>query len=267
MTKPAFKIYGVEYSFKDVSLRDYYRIKEVLQKPDTREAEFEIAEAMTGCPVDQLRKLKFPDWLLIWEEIAAQITTLSQNTESISPIIEFKDKKFGLPKIEDLTIGEFADLDIILSGGNAEGKMAEIAAVLYRPIVKQKGNTLILEDYNSAGFKERVEEFQDFPLSGIRSANAFFLQSANSLLRNTAESLAKKIQKQNLMSPEGLEALQSLLLQEPGGALSIQLQEKILLDLTKLPSSRYGWRSTGLLGKKINFVNTIWPFRRKQNTK
>lgn len=262
MTKPSFKINGKTYEFKEVTLRDYQTIKELLAEPDTKEAEFKIAEAMTGCPVDQLRRLKYPDWLLVWEEIASQITTITNSTESIAPVIEFKGKKYGLPLIEDLTIGEFADLDIIMSGNNAEAKMAEIAAVLYRPVVKQKGNTLILEEYSSAGFKERLEEFQDFPLSGIRSANAFFLQSANSLLRSTAESLAKKSQKQNLMSPEGLEALQDLLQRDPGGDLSIHLQQKILLDLTKLPSSRFGWVSTGLLGRKTKFAKWLYKHRK-----
>ena len=267
MTKPSFKINGTSYEFKEVTLKDYYIIKEVLGEPDTKAAEFKIAEIITACPVDQLRKLKYPDWLIVWEEIANQITTMSSATESIVPIVEFKGKKYGLPKIEDLTIGEFADLDIIMSGNNAETKMAEIAAVLYRPILKQRGNTLTLEDYSSEGFKDRIEAFEEFPLSAIRSANAFFLQSANSLLKSTAESLVSKATKQNLMSPEGLEALQSLLQQDPGGALSIHLQEKILLDLTKLPSSKYGWGLTGLPGKKTKLVNTIWPFRRKQNTK
>lgn len=265
--KPSFKINGTEYSFKEVTLKDYNKIRTILQNPDQKSSEFEITEIITGCPVDQLKNLKFPDWLIVWEEVTSQITTLSQTTESISPIVEFKGKKYGLPKIEDLTIGEFADLDIIMSGNNAEDKMAEIAAVVYRPIVRQKGNTLILEPYTSDGFKDRVEEFQDFPLWAIRSANAFFLQSANSLLRNTAESLLQKSRKNSLMGQEGLEALQNLLQQDPGGDLSILLQETILSDLTKLPSSRYARLSTGLLGRKTKFVNTIWPFRRKQNTK
>ena len=211
MTKPSFKINGTTYEFKEVTLKDYYTIKEVLGNPDAKAAEFKIAEIITGCPVDQLRKLKYPDWLIVWEEIANQITTMSSATESIVPIVEFKGKKYGLPKIEDLTVGEFADLDIIMSSNNAETKMAEIAAVLYRPIIKQRGNTLTLEDYSSEGFKDRLEAFEEFPLSAIRSANAFFLQSANSLLKSTAESLVNKATKQNLMSSEGLEALQNLL--------------------------------------------------------
>ena len=266
MTKPSFKINGTSYEFKEVTLKDYYTIKEVLGNPDAKAAEFKIAEIITGCPVDQLRKLKYPDWLIVWEEIANQITTMSSATESIVPIVEFKGKKYGLPKIEDLTVGEFADLDIIMSSNNAETKMAEIAAVLYRPIIKQRGNTLTLEDYSSEGFKDRLEAFEEFPLSAIRSANAFFLQSANSLLKNTADSLLKKEMKRG-MPPEVLDKLQNLMQQDLGGEYSISLQEKILLNLKEQPSSRFARHSTGLAGRRTKFVNTIWPFRRKQNTK
>jgi hypothetical protein len=187
---------------------------------------------------------------------------MSQSTEAIRPIVEFNGVKYGLPKVEELTIGEFADLDLIMSGDSAEAKMAEIAAILYRPILKQRGNTLTLEPYDSDKYKERLETFQDFPISGIKSANTFFLQSANSLLKSTAESLVKKSQKQNSMSPEGLEALQSLLQLEPGGALSIQLQGKILSDLTKLPSSQFDLPLIGLRGKKTRLGKWLNKFRK-----
>lgn len=256
--KASFKINSTSYEFKELTLKMYYEIKEIIKTgEETREAEFKIVSSMTGCPESELKKLKFPDWLLIWSEAEMQLVALSTKTESIRPIVEFNGKKFGLPAVEDLTIGEFADLDIIMSGNKTEDKLAEIAAVLYRPIKSQRGEKIILEPYDSEGFQDRVQEFQDFPLSAIRSANAFFLQSANSLLKSTAESLVKKNQKQNSMSPEGLEALQNLLQQDPGGVLSIALQEKILLDLTKLPDSQYAQPLTGLRGAKTKFGKWI----------
>jgi len=265
--KASFKINNVSYEFKTVSLRMYYDIREILKTAESKEAEFKIVSSLTDCPVSELKKLKFTDWLTVWTEAQMQLSAMSTDTQAIRPIVEFKGKKFGLPAVEDLTIGEFTDLDIIMSENKAEEKLAEIAAVLYRPIIKQKGEMLVLEPYTSEGFKERLEDFRDFPLWAIRSANAFFLQSANSLLRNTAESLVKKSQKQNLTSPEGLEALQKLLLQDPGGDLSIQLQERTLLDLTKLRSSQSELLSTGLLGRKTRLSRWLGKWNLKLNTK
>jgi len=259
--KALFKINGTEYEFKDITLRTYYNIKEILQDPK-KGSEFEIVSVMTGCPVSELKRLKYQDWLMVWEEAQLKMISASQSTESIRPIIEFDGVKYGLPAIEDITIGEFADLDIIMAGDNAESKLANIAAVLYRPILKKKGNRLTLEPYNTEKYQERLEAFQDLPISAIKSANAFFLQSANSLLKSTADSLIQKAQKQNLTPSEGLEALQNLLLQDPGGELSILLQEKILFDLTKLQVSQSDKVLTGLLGRKTGLNKLLKPFKK-----
>lgn len=265
--KASFKINGKKWYFGEITLRMYYEVRDILAKGEEKEAEFDIVHSLTGCPPEELKKLKYQDWLLVWTEAQYHLTALATKTDSIKPIIEFKDKKYGLPAIEDLTIGEFADLDVILSSDNADDKMAEIAAILYRPIVSQKGETLILEPYEVASYRERVEQFRDFPLWAIRSANAFFLQSANLSLKNTAEFLQKEAQKKNLISPEGLEALQKSLQQDPGGDLSIHLQEKILSDLMQLPSSRFGWLSTGSHGKKTKLKTWLSKWKFRQNTK
>ena len=265
MSKAAFKINGIEYVFQDITLRTYYTLKKILETPD-KGSEFKIVEVITGCPVGELKKLKFQDWLLVWEEANLQIGELTGNTEAIRPIVEFNEVKYGLPAVEDLTIGEFADLDVIMTSAKADDKLADIAAVLYRPILKHRGAKITLEPYDTDGFEARKELFMDMPITAIRSANAFFLQSANSLLKNTADSLLRKEKKRGT-SQDVLDSLEELLLQDLGGDSSILLQEQILLSLKEHPSSRFARLSTGLRGRGTKFVNTIWPFRRKQNTK
>lgn len=264
--KPTFKINGEQYQFEDITLRTYYALKDILAKGETRESEFEIVHCLTGCPADLLKQLKFTDWLMVWEETIHMLGKLTGDADAIRPVIEFNGTKFGLPAVEDLTIGEFADLDVILSSAKAEDKLADIAAVLYRPILKQKGAKIVLEPYDTDGFETRKELFLDLPITAVRSANAFFLQSANSLLRNTAGSLVKKGRLKGIPQ-DVLDKLEAILQQDPGGEQSISLQEEILLNLKKHPSSRFARLSTGLAGKKTKFVNTIWPFKRKQNTK
>ena len=264
--KPTFKINGEEHSFKDVTLRTYYELREILQKEETKASEFEIVQCLTGCPVKTLKRLPYTDWLMIWDEANLQIGRLSGDTNAIRPIIELHGIKYGLPAVEDLTVGEFADLDVILASGKADEKLADIAAVLYRPVLKQKGEKIVLEPYDTDGFEERKELFLDMPITCVRSANAFFLQSATSLLRNTADSLLQEKKKTGI--PQNvLEDLQSIIQQDLGGDLSMSLQEQMLLDLSRHPSSRFARLSTGLPGKKTKLVNKIWPFRRNKNTK
>lgn len=262
--KPSFKIKGKSYSFSDLTLKKYYSLKSILET-EAKDKEFQIVETMTECPITELKKLKFEDWLVIWAEAEYQLTNLMGDTQSIKPIIELHGIKYGLPAIEDITVGEFADLDIILSGDNADSKMAEIAAVLYRPIKSQKGEKLILVDYDSDGFQERVKLFQDLPITAIKSANSFFLQSADSLLKNTADSLLS-LKEMNLMSPSDLDNLRSLLLPVPGGEPSMYWLGRILSDFKELRSSQYARHLTGLPGKKTSLKDKLWPFKRKQKS-
>jgi hypothetical protein len=264
--KATFTINKEVYSFQDVTLRTYYRLREILAKGENKTSEFEVVECLTGCPTKTLKQLPYTDWLLVWEEANLQIGKLTGDTDAIRPIIELNGIKYGLPAVPDLTIGEFADLDVILSSGKAEEKLADIAAVLYRPVIKHKGNKIVLEPYDTDGFEERKALFLDLPITCIRSANAFFLQYANSSLKNTADSLLRKEKKRGT-SQDVLDKLQSLIQQDPGGDLSISLQEEILLNLKEHPSSRFARLSTGLVGKKTKLANIISQFRRKQNTK
>lgn len=264
--KATFRINKEEYTFQDVTLRTYYRLREILAKGESKTSEFEVVECLTNCPPDLLKKLPFSDWLLVWEEANIQIGQLTGDADSIRPIVEFNGVKYGLPAVEDLTIGEFADLDVIMTSAKADDKLADIAAVLYRPVLKHRGAKIVLEPYDTDGFESRKELFMDMPITAIRSANAFFLQSANSLLKNTADSLLRKEKKRGT-SQDVLDKLQSLMQQDPGGDLSISLQEEILLNLREHPSSRFARLSTGLRGRGTKFANIIWPFRRKQNTK
>jgi hypothetical protein len=264
--KPTFKINGQEYAFQELTLRTYYALREVLAKGETKTSEFEVVQCMTGCPVSLLRQLPYADWLMVWEEASLQIGQLTGDTSSVRPIIELNGVRYGLPAVGDLTIGEFADLDVILSSGKAEEMLADIAAVLYRPILKQRGDKLILEPYDTDGFEERKVLFMDLPVTCVRSANAFFLQSAASLLKNTADSLLKKAQKKET-SQDVLDSLQNLMLQGPGGDFLISLQEEILSNLKKQPSSRFAQLSTGLRGRKTKLVNTIWKFKNKLSIK
>lgn len=264
--KPKFTINKQEFAFQDVTLRTYYRLREILAKGESKDAEFEVVQCLTNCPPNLLKQLTYADWLLVWEEANLQIGQLTGDADAIRPIVEFGGVKYGLPAVEDLTIGEFADLDVIMTSAKADDKLADIAAVLYRPILKHRGAKITLEPYDTDGFESRKELFMDMPITAIRSANAFFLQSANSLLKNTAHSLLRKEKKRGT-SQDVLDSLGELLLQDLGGDSSISLQEQILLSLKEHPSSRYARLSTGLRGRGTKFVNTIWPFRHKQNTK
>jgi hypothetical protein len=263
--KPTFKIQDQNYFFEDITIRRYYELQAVLATED-KSKEFQIVEVLTKCPVELLKKIKFQDWLLIWEEALLKIDALKGDTDVIQPILEFNGVKYGLPKIEELTVGEFADLEVFFSSKDSQSRMHEAAAILYRPILKQTGDFLLLEEYNTTKSAERAQEFLDLPVSAIRSANAFFLQSAHSSLRNTLDYLSKS-ERMTWMSQEDRDRLQSLTRLDLGGDYSIPYLETILSEMQEQRSSKFAKLSTGLPTEKTKLQSAISKFKNKLSIK
>jgi len=258
-----FRIGKTTYQFKEINLKSYYRLQDILNSPK-KGSEYEIVEAVTDCPVKELKKLKYADWLLVWEECNLHISDLQGTTDAIQPIIQFNGVKYALPKIDDLTVGEFADLDVILTSPGSEKRLAEIAAILYRPVIKQNAFVTKIAEYDPDGYEERLALFQELPLSAIKSANSFFLQSANLSLKSTAESLLK-LPEMKMLDPQGQELVRQLLQPGPGGEYSMSWQQKILSDFTELRSLRSEKRLTGWRGNVTKLKNKIWPYKRSKN--
>ena len=262
MSRPSFRIGLTKYEFKEISLKTYYKLQDLLMNPE-KDTEYLIVECLTECPMETLRKLKYADWVLVWDEAQLQITQVKGNADSINPIITFNGVKYALPAIEDITVGEFVDLDLILADKNAERKLEDIAAILYRPVIEQKGNVLKIEEYDTDGFKYRKELFMDLPVSAIKSANSFFLQCANSSLRSTLNSLLE-MEETKMLSQEDQEKLRKAAQLEIGGNLSTLFLEETFLNLKRLRSSRSEPLSTGLRGKKDSWIKKLWPAKNKK---
>jgi hypothetical protein len=258
--KAKFKIGDENYEFKEITLKKYYELRELLNNP-IKGSEYQLVELMTDCPVSVLKKLKMNEWLIVWDEAIYRITQINGNTESIQPWIEFKNVKYALPAVEEMTIGEFVDLDVITSKGD-DKYLAEIAAIVYRPVIKEYKGKLYVEDYDADKSAQRVEEFRDMPLSAIKSANSFFLQYVNSSLKNTVESLMQS-EELKKMDPNVREVYQNFLQQGLGGELSTPLLEKILSDFLTQRDSLSVQRLTGYRGEKTKLSKKPWRFKKQ----
>jgi hypothetical protein len=155
--KAKFKIGDENYEFKEITLKKYYELRELLNNP-IKGSEYQLVELMTDCPVSVLKKLKMNEWLIVWDEAIYRITQINGNTESIQPWIEFNNVKYALPAVEEMTIGEFVDLDVITSKGD-DKYLAEIAAIVYRPVIKEYKGKLYVEDYDADKSAHSVKEY------------------------------------------------------------------------------------------------------------
>lgn len=253
--RPNFSINNTTYTFNEITLRKYLELQNFVGE-ETMDNKFAIVSVVTDCPVEELRKLSFNDWTLVYNETLFHIS-FSTSTENIRPLITFEGVEYSLPDVNDLTIGEYIDLDLIIQAEKTDRRLNEIAAILYRPVISKKRNLIQIEPYDAKECKARAEAFLDLPISAIKSANAFFLHSAKSLQKNLLDSLNLKETLNNLPA-EDREHLQNLLQRELGGSSLTEFQDLLLSTLEQQLDYPSEQSLTGWLGKKLNIKKKSW---------
>lgn len=237
-----FEIGKSKFFVRDLTIGDYYDMQLKLTLSDQNTG-YEIVSKLSDCPIDLLRKLEYENWLALWYAVQQNIHRTITLDDSFSPVVELEGQRYGMTNLDRITIGEFSDLDVILSSTNADKRMHEAIAILYRPIIWEAGNKYKIEDYTMDDYPDRVETFKSFPLSKARIAITFFLRSGNSSLKVMLDSLIltlEEMKSENLPDHlrEKLNQTQ-IELQEVGTGLSSQLQVTILSGWRKRLNSAF----------------------------
>ena len=266
MKPTTFQIGKDKYEVRDLTIQDYYDMQLELTLSDQLTG-FKVVSELSGCPVDRLRSLSYDNWLALWITVQNQINTnITIEDSTFSPTVEVNGVTYGLINMDKITVGEFADLDVILSSANVERRLHEAMAVLYRPVTSSSGKKYKIEDYDSDTFADRAESFRNFSLPKAKVALTYFLLSGNRSLGATLDYLSKTIQEM-ATTPEMQEKVQPILtkLQEDGLALLSRSQEKTLSRSKKRHISRFGRLLIGLRGKLIKLGKRLQS--RKKNYK
>ena len=112
-----------------------------------------------------------------YEGIVQDITKVLEQQPSFISKFKLNGIEYGfIPKLDDITVGEKADLDENFRDVKTFDKAM---AVLYRPITLKQGKTYQIKDYTGK------EEPLDVTLDVAFGANVFFLTLMNDLLNCT----------------------------------------------------------------------------------
>jgi hypothetical protein len=223
-----FKIKDQTYRIEDIRIRDYYEIASNLILNDL-EQRYELVSKLSGCPLEDLVLMNAERWTEIWASLEVLIEKTLLKDVNVINKISHKGVEYGLVNFDDLTIGEFADLDIIVSSDNAHSRLHEILAVLYRPITKKRLFGFDVEEYELISYKERCQIFLDLPIKHAKAVMGFFLSFAlaSTGVTQTYLQLPKKEQKKMME-----EIKRTLLI--PGTQPSSILRVKTLLNSQEL---------------------------------
>lgn len=250
-----FELDDKKWSIENIKIRDYYRIKTDLVLNDTN-SRYNIISVLSGCPIEILKDFTLSSWNEIWQNLEIMLQVEMFNTQQIVHQFTHDGIEYGLLDFDKMTIGEFADLDVIVSDPNADSRIHEILAVLYRPIVAKKWRKNIVEKYDYEGFKYRSQLFLDLPISTSKAISGFFLNFAIASLKTTEIYLksTKEIQKQMVK-----EARQ--ILQKGGTSLSSDWLTKILSKYQELQNLELEKHLTSLPIEKSKFKKQNWKVR------
>jgi hypothetical protein len=134
-------------------------------------------------------------------EITASINEMFKVSHKLIPRFKMGGVEFGfIPNLEEMTQGEFVDLDTYISDWQ---EMHKAMAVLFRPITKKVNDKYQIEDYN--GSITYSEVMKHAPLDVVLGATVFFYHLGNELMNSTLTYLEENPQIQSLMSKHNSE--------------------------------------------------------------
>ena len=147
--------------------------------------------------LDEVMRLKFNDTKLI----VNTLTEMFEQKPNLVSKFKLNKKEYGFhPQLDDLTLGEYIDLDTFI--GDWEN-IEKAMAVLYRPVVNKLKEKYIIEEYKVG----KDQEMLDMPMDAVLSS-IFFLW-------NLGIDLSKAMM--NYLDKEQTQALTQYLTSQPSG--------------------------------------------------
>jgi len=182
----------VPTALSEITLDQYQRFARL--EGDEEFLTHKMLEIFCGVPLAQLPNVRIKDVSHISKHIMAMIN----EKPSLTPKFTMGDTKYGfIPELDNITYGEFVDLDGYLQDVQ---DLHKAMAVLYRPITSSVGHRYLIEPYEGASKYE--EQMKQAPMSVAMGASLFFWRLGNELLRASLTSLEKGNQKTNTPSKD-----------------------------------------------------------------
>jgi len=164
----------------------------------------EMISLFTNIPVSKLKNLSPKTIQLINNFVEQKIQI--PNLKELVTTFTHNGVEYGLETdFGSMAWGAWVDLEVY-SSQNIMDNIHKIMAVMYRPIVKRKGNKYTIEPYDSETISSRAEEFLTVPISYWFQVADFFLSIVNASISNIKVSLEQKTKIQKLMM-KGLKTL------------------------------------------------------------
>jgi len=210
---------NVPDTLNDITLAQYVEFDKINVEgnQDTVFLMQKTVEIFCRVNLDLTLQIKYNDLV----DITQHIYSLLESTPDLEPIFKIDDVEYGfIPKLDDITLGEYIDLDNYLGDWQ---QMHKAMSVLYRPITFRKEDRYLIEDYDGSKYADIM---QYAPLGVVIGAMVFFWNLKTELLNLSLNSLEQEMG-ENLTT----EQLKTLEVSGVGINQSLHSLTEILKDL------------------------------------
>ena len=171
------KEFNLINSWTDVTLESWLKLIDFSEGTKTEEATNTIAE-LSNIPKRLIKELQLSDVAFIMNKVGE--LQAKQDTK-LKRLIEINGVEYGFhPDLDSITLGEYADIEQLIKNG-IDNSLAELMAVLYRPIKEKKNDIYIIDAYDG-DIRMRAEEMKQMSAEQVQSALLFFYNFVKELL-------------------------------------------------------------------------------------
>lgn len=184
----------VPTDLSEITLEQYQRF--VRLDGDEEFLTHKMLEIFCNVPLSKLPNVKFKSL----SNIVHRLNSMFATKPSLKQEFTIGGLTFGfIPNLEDITFGEYVDLDNYMSD---QQQLHSTMAILYRPITERAGKRYNIEPYESA--EKYSDLMKQAPMDVVLGATLFFYRLGSDLLIATMNYLEKqKTNTQGKHSSEG----------------------------------------------------------------
>ncbi len=187
--------FNIPENWNELNLGRYMRIMKVLQsKEKLHEIEkiVRILNCISDIPKRELYGLDLKSIGKLGKHLTKFLST--EPNDELKHFIKIEGVEYGFhPKLVDMSLGEFVDLETYMN--NINDNLHLILSILYRPVTAKKNEKYRIEDYEPN--RERADLFKKhLTVDDFNGASVFFYDLGRQLMINSKKSLIQQKKKQ-----------------------------------------------------------------------
>ena len=171
---------NVPTDLNEITLSSFQKYIKLFEDTENKKTEFlkqKAIEIFCGVPLRYVANMRQIDL----NEIYNKITKVLEQKSKLKQTFILNDIEFGfIPNIEDMTAGEYMDLDTYIQSMDT---MHKALSVLYRPIKSKFKGKYLIEDYE--GSDKYCDILKESPMAVATGASLFFWNLGQELLSSS----------------------------------------------------------------------------------